>query len=194
MRTPLRCVLLLILLGCAPDALAGQGSSGDGLWGSAGVARGWLRASCDICIPNRGSALTPSVRLGGRVSRRLLIGAEVNAWRRTTPDDTTVNENLWVFSAVSYWYPTLRRPLYWKVGAGAVSYRLEDETEAITATALGVQLGVGYDFPLAGRWFFSPFASAFVASWGGGFKFNGAEIDQDLSATLVQVGFAVTRR
>lgn len=134
--------------------------------------------------------------MGGHVRPRLLIGAEANLWKKTrdsTPD-APVDETLWAFSAVSHWYPSARRPFYWKVGAGGVSYRLEDDTDVITATALGVQLGVGYEFPLASRWSFSPFASAFIASWGGGVKFNGAEMDQDLSATLVQVGFALQRR
>ena len=188
-----RWIVLLAALGCAPQLLSGQrrAASGDGLWFSAGVGGGWLRASCAICDADRGTAGTAFLRLGGRIGRDLLVGAEAQGWRQGRE---AVDETLWVFSATGLWYPNRRRPLFWKVAAGVAGYRNEDDQDALSATALGVQVGAGWDFTVGSGWFLSPSVSVLVASWGGTLKFNSAELNDQLSVTLVQLTMGITRR
>ena len=160
-------------------------------WISGGVAAAWLRVSCSICSSDRGTAASAYVGLGGSAGRRTLVGAEATGRFKR---DGGVRETVWSFNAVMYWYPTARRRLFWKAGAGVQLYRLEDGTDVLTANPFGVQLGIGWERPLNRHLRLVPSATVHIASWGGGLKFNGATSVGDVALTMVQVGVGVTRR
>ena len=151
-----------------------------------------MRVSCSICRSDRGTGLSAYVALGGSAGRRTLVGAQATGRFKR---DGSVRETVWSFSAVTYWYPNpRRRQLYWKAGAGVQLYRVEDGQDVLTASPLGVQLGIGWEYPLNRRLRLVPTATVQVASWGGGLKFNGASSVGDVALTMVQVGVGVTRR
>ena len=56
-----------------------QRQARDGFWFGAALGSGWARVSCQICQGNNRSGLSGTLRLGGGVSRKVLIGAEVAA-------------------------------------------------------------------------------------------------------------------
>ena len=95
---------------------------------------------------------------------------------------------------MAHWFPNPRRRLYWKAGAGVQLYHLEGAQGVLTASPLGVQLGVGWELPLNRRLRWTPSASVHIASVGGGLKFNGTSSVDDVALTMVQVGIGVTRR
>jgi len=190
-RSSLLCGFAL-LAALAPAAAQGRS---DTFWLGAGVGPGWLRVSCPICRSNRGTGVSGYLAIGGSAGRRTLVGAEATGRFKR---EGSVRERNWGFSAVAYWYPNPRRKqFFWKLGAGVQLYRLEDGTDVLTASPLGLQVGIGTEFPLggrSGRLRLVPSATLSVASWGGGLKFNGASSLDDVALTMVQIGVGVIRR
>src|SRR5881397_3939196 len=133
---------LVVLLGTLAALALGrdlaaqqQRQARDGFWFGAALGSGWARVSCQICQGNNRSGLSGTLRLGGGVSRKVLIGAELAAWWATIETGTdTVHQSLAAFGAAAYWYPSNRRPLYLKLGIGLVTHRAD-----------GGRLGVGDD-------------------------------------------------
>ena len=189
--------LLIVSLALAALALPSRAAAqraappSPSFWITGGVAAAWLRVSCSICSSDRGTAASAYVGLGGSAGRRTLVGAEATGRFKR---DGGVRETVWSFNAVMYWYPTARRRLFWKAGAGVQLYRLEDGTDVLTANPFGVQLGIGWERPLNRHLRLVPSATVHIASWGGGLKFNGATSVGDVALTMVQVGVGVTRR
>ena len=163
----------------------------ESFWVSAGIGPTWLRVSCGICRTSRGTGVSGYVAIGGSGGRGVRVGAEATGRFK---HDGSVRETVWSFGAVVHWSPSPRRRIYWKAGAGVQLYRLEGEDGVVTASPLGVQLGVGWELPLSRRLRWAPSASVHIASVGGGLKFNGTSSVDDVSLTMVQVGIGVTRR
>ena len=131
------------------------------------------------------------VAIGGSGGRGLLVGAEATGRFKR---EGSVRETVWGFGVVARWFPNPRRRLYWKLGAGAQLYRIEDGQDVLTANPFGVQVGIGWEHPLNRHLRLVPSATVHIASWGGGLKFNGASSVGDVALTMVQVGVGVTRR
>src|SRR2546423_15089367 len=115
----------LAALAFGRDPAAQQPGPGrDGFWFGAALGSGWARVSCQICQGNNRSGLSGTLRLGGGVSRKVLIGAEVAAWWATIETGTDiVHQSLAAFGAAAYWYPSNRRALYLKLAIGAATHR-----------------------------------------------------------------------
>ena len=191
-----RVVLLgsLVLLALGRGLAAQQRQARDGFWFGAALGRGWAHVSCEICKGTYRGGLSGALRLGGGVSRSVLIGAEVAAWWATIDSGTaTVHQSLAAFGAAAYWYPSRRRPLYLKLGLGFLTYRADDGTDVITATAIGPQFGVGYEWPVSPHLLVSPFLNVGFGIVGGSLKFNGGEVQTSSpGVSLAQLGLAVT--
>jgi len=191
------CVVACALAGVAtlvvPRVAAAQRAAprAESFWVSAGIGPTWLRVSCEICRSDRGTGLSGYVAIGGSGGRGVLVGAEATGRFKR---DGSVRETVWGFGAVAHWFPSLRRRLYWKVGAGVQLYRIEDGQDVLTASPFGVQVGIGWELPLSRRLRWTPSATMHIASVGGGLKLNGASSIHDVALTMVQVGIGVTRR
>ncbi|MGH7674831.1 MAG: outer membrane beta-barrel protein [Gemmatimonadales bacterium] len=189
-------VALVAGLVCTAVPLSAQRAqpTSNGFWFGATLGPGWVRVGCDICDADRGWGPSGALRLGGRVSRKVLIGAEATGWLGGEGSGAQeVNERLWGVSAAAYWYPNPRRPLYWKGGIGLLSYRNEDDANTFTSSAVGVQLGAGWDLRVGRNWFLTPSLNLFIASLASELNVNGAEIQDSANLSLVQVALAVTR-
>ena len=186
-------LLALALLGLAPRVAPAQRGSprAESFWFSAGIGPTWLRVSCEICRSDRGTGVSGYIAIGGSGGRGVLVGAEATGRFKR---EGGVRETVWGFGAVAHWFPSTRRRLYWKAGAGVQLYRIEDGTDVLTASPFGVQVGVGWELPLSRRYRWVPSATLHIASVGGGLKLNGASSVNDVSLTMLQVGIGVTRR
>lgn len=166
-------------------------AANDGLWFGANVGQGFARVDCDICRGGRKPAFTGSLRMGARVHRRVLVGAEVTGWMR---GDNQLDERIWALSGIAHYYLRGRPNLFLKAGLAAMSYRIEDAQDVLSASSLGIQAGAGYDLKVGSRIFLTPSLMLSRGIVGGRLKFNGAEIPDRASLTLVQLGVGVTRR
>jgi hypothetical protein len=164
---------------------------GDGLWYSVTIGRGFARLDCDICRGGRAPALTGSLRVGGRLHQRVLVGAEGSGWLRS---ENQIDERIWMLSGIAQVYLPRAPKAHVKVGVAAMSYRIEDAQEVLSSTSLGLQAGLGYDVPVASRYYLTPSLLLSHGILGGRLKFNGAELPNRAHLTLLQLGVGVTRR
>ena len=190
-------LLLVAVLSVAAAPLVGQQpASRPALWLSAGVGLGWARFHCQICDANRGHALSGYAEAGGRLSGRVLVGGEVQGWLKNynTDQGDPVDELLLAYSGVIYWYPSPRYPYYLKGGFGLVTYRLDVGTDRITASALGPQIGIGWEVRAVSHFSLVPYVNVLVASTGAKLKSNGNEVPVNPSLALIQFGIGVAMR
>src|SRR2546427_13142256 len=184
----------LAALALSRDLAAEERQARDGFWCGAAVGSGWASVSCQICRNTNRAGLSGTLRLGGGVSRAVLIGAEVAAWWATIDAGAnTVHQSLAAFGAAAYWYPSRRRPLYLKLGLGFLTHRADDGTDVITSTAIGPQFGVGYEWPVSPHLLMSPFLNVGFGIVAGSLKFNGGQVQNSSpGVSLAQLGLAVT--
>jgi len=184
----------LVALALGRDVAAQQQRQArDGFWFAGAVGTGWAHVSCNICQGTNRGGFSGALRLGGGVSRAVLIGAEVAAWWATIETGAdTVHQSLAAFAATAYWYPSPRRPLYLKVGIGFVSHKADDGTDVIMSTAIGPQFGAGYEWPISPHVLVSPFINVAYGVAGGSLKFNGGTVEGSPGVSLAQLGLAVT--
>lgn len=184
--------IAMVALGMSAAALAGQAparSNRSGQWLGFGLGGGMGRVSCAICQTNRHNSVAGYVRAGGTLNRRFLLGVEADGWTRGAAD---VDEFLVGLAGQLIYYPNPRKRLHYKAGLGVMLYQIDDGPNRITSTALGPNLGVGYDLPASSSVSFTPFASVFIASLGGEITFNGDKIRDDVGLMLIQIGVGVT--
>ncbi len=191
---------VVVLLGSLAALALGRDLAGqrqrqarDGFWFGAALGSGWASVSCDICQGTNRGGLSGALRLGGGVSRAVLIGAEVAAWWATIESGAdTVHQSLAAFGVAAYWYPSRRRPLYLKLGLDFLTHRADDGTDVITSTAIGPQFGVGYEWPVSPHLLVSPFINVAFGIVGGSLKFNGGKIQGSPGVSLTQLGLGLT--
>ena len=70
-------------------------------------------------------------------------------------------------------------------------YRAEVINDELTATGLGLQVGLGYDFRVGRNFSLSPFGN-FLMSFGSDAKFNGFSLGEDFNTNLFQFGLGLT--
>jgi hypothetical protein len=195
MYSNLKKLLLVAVLSVAAAPLVGQQPAGrPALWLGAGVGLGWARVTCRICDTNRGHALSGYAEAGGRISRRVLVGGEVQGWLKNGSQENPADELLLAYSGVIYWYPSTRYPYYLKGGFGLVTYRIDDGTDRITSSALGPLIGIGWEVRAVSHISLVPYVSMLVASTGAELKFNGNEVLGNSSLALFQFGIGVAMR
>jgi Outer membrane protein beta-barrel domain len=196
-------LIVAVFLGCAALPLAAQRPpSRPGMWLGGGAGLGWARVGCNVsggqsvCGENRGHSLTAHAEAGGRISDQVLIGGEIQGWfRNGTPGtDRPADELMLTYSMIAYWYPSARYPYYLKGGVGLATYRIDDGTDRVTASALGPEIGVGWEAPIAGHFSVIPYVNAMFASIGGALKFDGDPVLDHSRLALIQFGVGLARR
>ena len=200
MTTPPRSAVWIVLAALATGPLAAQQPraplNNSGLWLGGGAGLGWARVGCRICDANRGHSLSAYGHVGFPMSPRLILGGEVEMWRQNARPDQNRPATEWMiaYSAVLFWYPSSRYPYYLKSGFGLVTYRIHDDTDRLTSSALGPQIGAGWEFPITSHIAIVPYANFLFASTGAEVKFNGQQVLDQASLELFQFGVGVSRR
>ena len=156
-------ILVATLLACASNAAQAQSKPNErkGFWVGFGLGGGSFGIECDICTDDRVNGGTGYVRLGGTLSRHLLLGVEVNAW--VNPSDA-VDESIGNGSVVLLWYPSATGALYLKFGLGGMTYSGDDGVDVLTATAPTFSIGLGYEFRVGRNISLVPYMNTFGSS------------------------------
>jgi len=172
--------------------LAAQDVPGrDALWFGLGLGPGIAGVQCTICRANRGTAATGELRLGGRLSSHVLVGVEATFWAGGV--QSGAREAMWGVGPVGYFFPRAGGGFYWKGGVGYLSWHSTDGQGVLSADALGVILGTGWEFRVARQLTLAPYVSLFAAPLSGSIKFNGAAIQPNVVLVLAQAGISLTR-
>ncbi|HUL04372.1 MAG TPA: hypothetical protein VLV16_14215 [Gemmatimonadales bacterium] len=189
----MRALLLLLLVVVPGGVAAGQGhkraNTRQGFWIGFGLGDGSAGLNCHSCSTDRVSAWSGYLRMGGTVSPSVLLGGETNGWLHS---DSGVDESIGYASFVVLWYPSRQGALYLKFGVGGMSYRANDGTDELTATAPSVSLGIGYEFRTGRNFSVVPYFNA-LSSSSVSLRFNGSAVstNEDISISLVQLGVGV---
>lgn len=137
---------VLVALCCGSATTSAQGSRYRGYWGSLGLGGGLRLVSQDGETQSTagGAGL---LRMGGKISDRLLLGGEVGGWG-SQENEVWVGRTNW--TATGLVFPTANLGLFVKGGVGAATVRAVDYTSAqagasVTRWGFGTTLGIGYD-------------------------------------------------
>ena len=138
------------LLMLASGTAAAQGTRYDGYWGSLGVGAGGRLVS-EGGETEWTTGGTFSVRMGGVLSDRFLLGGEIVLWGR---DENQVFVTRGNGTVSLLFFPLDRAGFFVKGGGGGVLVRAADVSSlpsqsAITRYGFGTTLGIGYDIPFA---------------------------------------------
>jgi hypothetical protein len=159
MRRPFVLSPLLLTFLCLPAA-TGMAQRADrppvqhrGFWIGFGLGGG--AAFADYAANNR-AGLGGYVRMGGTLSRKVLLGGEAGGWARDIGGGTFSESGL---TAVALFYPT-GPGVFLKAGAGfagwAWRFTAGSTTTTTTAGGFAATAGVGYDLRLGTNLFLTP--------------------------------------
>jgi outer membrane protein with beta-barrel domain len=162
---------------------------------SVGVGSGSTRLSCTACNPDRQSAPSLYVRLAGTYRPNLVIGAEIDAWSKRVPDTDPsgdVRFTVATLDAVALWYPQCSAGFFLSggLGYGTINDSFEVGTRGSVSdrtTAIGFQVGAGYDLRMGRTFALTPYAKYFGTA-GGKVEGTGAQLD----ANVAEIGLGFT--
>ncbi len=127
----------------------------EGFWVGFGLGGGWNVAEEIDGEVLGGGALY--VRLGGTVSQKVLLGAEVNGWGRSQGDATLSRGNV-TFTVL--FYPSRNGGFFLKAGLGTASVTTAVTSGTVTTTDQriggGSTIGVGWDIRLGKNLYLTP--------------------------------------
>jgi opacity protein-like surface antigen len=195
MRTTLSRSVALVLLCASPLLAQDTAPHREGAAATIGLGIGSAGVTCDGCESERKSAPTLMLRVGVAYAPDLILGAEVNAWSKSEVDEATGDEarvRIATINLVAQWYPQLDGGFFVHGGIGVGTVRsdqLNDVTGTASSntTALGYQLGAGWDFRVAPRVSVTPYATFFGTAAG---KVKNS--DQKLDGNVGQIGVGLT--
>lgn len=191
---------MMLLAGLAGNAAA-QTPARSRLWAESGLGTGTMRIGCTGCDEvTIGYGTSSFLRLGGTISRRVLMGLEVFAFNDKSvvvPIGTpqAVDAENAAISAVVLWYPG-SGAVFLRGGLGLArgTFTVTPPTgPAITTTNEGSALsaGVGLDVPLW-SWFAVTANLASYVSAIGDVRLPGGVIDDVIATTYhASIGFTI---
>ena len=186
-------VLLFITLGISA-AWAQRPQTRQGFWIGFGIGGGSARGDCAGCAFDAGSGATGYLKVGGTLSPRLLLGADVTSWVGTATDGGlgTADVTVSFVTAAVYWYPSPAGGLFFKGGLGSFVLTADANTgEGLESASAALVLGIGYDIRVGRMLSLSPVLT-FGASGKGGFDIDGITVAGDFTGGLATLQVGVT--
>jgi hypothetical protein len=185
----------LCALACVVSGSLASAQERSGFWIGLGGGIGSAGIGCDDDCDGGEREWAPAgyVKLGGTLSKRVLLGAEFNLWF-DEQEGTTLN----FYDAVATvtFYPQRTSGFFLKGGVGAAFLDMEfrDDDTTITVdlgTGLGVLAGAGYDFRVGRRTSITP-AVNFWHGWPGDIKLGGETVFSNFRYNVVDFTVGVT--
>jgi hypothetical protein len=177
-------LVICLLLATVTPVTAQYPSVRQGFWYGFGFGVGKGQVHCSICADQSGTDLTASLRAGGTLSKSWLLGGEFDFW---TNSQDLVTRRSWSLSAVGLWYPWPAGGAYAKGGIGITGYHASDSVDVITASRLGLMLGVGYEWRIGKKYSLNPYFN-YLYTLPGDLKFNEVVIADDARISSLQLG------
>jgi opacity protein-like surface antigen len=195
MRATLLRSVALVLLCAAPLLAQDRAPHRDGLTATIGLGIGSAGVTCDVCSSEREGAPTLMLRVGAAYAPDLIFGAELNGWSKSEVEDATGDEarvRIATLNAVVQWYPQLDGGFFVHAGAGVGTIRSEllnsvTGNASARTTALGYQLGAGWDVRVTPTISVTPYATFFGTAAG-----KVKESDSKIDGNVGQIGVALT--
>jgi hypothetical protein len=176
-----------------------QGGEGyehrQGFWAQAGVMAAANRSDCTNCGDfswDEGGAAF--LRVGGTVSKYVLMGAEFYAFRQTDGEITAAD--IEGVLAIAQWFPWLHLGGFFKVGIGMSHVDLFVQTldggsTKTSKTGLGISVGMGWDIRVTNRLSITPVINTYINAVGD-LDVDPIGTANDVLTTLLTAGVAIT--
>lgn len=121
---------------------------------SVGIGVGSLGTACDSCATGgaRQSGLALHLWVGAPVAAKLLVGVDIVRW--DTPQGASAAA-LTSLTASAYFYPSSKSDWFVSGGVGLSNY---DNSVALPALGLGLEVGTGIEIPVARNFALTPAA------------------------------------
>ena len=195
MRGARRAVLLAALLaGLAPSPAAAQIPRRGGLWADAGAGYARLRLTCVTCANTAGGDGTEvTFSIGGAPTRNVLLGVQA----QTFSSSGRVEQRVRSLTAIVQWYPWPAAGWFVRAGTGIVQGPVTPRADSsqpatVQGTGVGLDFGVGYDFPVSEHFGLTVQAATHIAALGD-LEVNGQRAN-DVIAYVARLGVAVVLR
>jgi len=162
----------------------------NGFWIGFGFGYGSAQVSCDGCgNASRQGGAAMFLKMGGTLSRKVLLGGELNAWGRAENGGGVALGNT---SAAVYFYPAANSGFFIKGGVGYASYlSLDSEGTSADGSGWGGVAGLGYDIRVGRSVSLTPVAN-FRFGLIGGITENGTTIMTGESQNVFDIGLGIT--
>ena len=125
----------------------------DGFWFGIGGGGGSAAITCDDCDEGRENSGVAGIRLGWTLTKRLLIGGELNVWDKAFAVDEGVKATAGLYNVAGTltFYPKVTSGFFVKGGAGMSAADLQFNVAGTNVTVdvgtgPGLIAGAGYDF------------------------------------------------
>lgn len=163
----------LLLLG-ASAASAQHPQTRKGFW--IGFGFGYGSYSCSGCGST--GSISGYLKMGGVLSKHLLLGGETNGWSKSEGGATLTTGNA---SLAAYYYPQPAGGFFLRGGVGFSEARVSQGGLSGSNSGPGATAGLGYDLRVGGNTSITPVAN-FV--WG--------HVDSGFSQHILQLAVGVT--
>jgi hypothetical protein len=191
-------VFMLALVGLAlPSIAAAQEKRG--FWFSAAFGLGSAMVTCDGCASERETGGVFAVRLGGSLSERVLVGAEVGVWAKeyAIEPGVTGTVSLGHISGTIAYYPT-GSGFFVRGGAGLALAEAVVNADGTNISAdigkgFGFVTGAGYDIRVSRRWSITPGVSSWYGQLGDT-AMVGAPLAKDWKQNVIDFTIGITFR
>jgi hypothetical protein len=163
----------------------------DGFHFSMGIGGGSVSASCDGCavdfFDDRLNGLSGRIQVGGAVSSKLVIAAELSGWMK---NDVPVYRRIAAIGLVVLGYPSETSGFFVKGGVGGLRAFIEDDFNEFQTDAWTAQAGIGFDI-LIGDAMLTPYAN-YVYTFNGESWFNDIVSPVTVLPNAILLGMALT--
>jgi len=184
-------ILGVLAVAGARPAAAQHPQTREGFW----IGFGFGYGTADLKSPTldslgatgREGGATGFLKLGGTLSKSVLLGGEVNAWVKS---ESGVKTTLGNVSAAAYFYPAPASGFFLKGGVGYGSTRVSNSGSA-TASGFGFVAGLGYDVRVGKNVSLTPVANFYFGS-DGDLAENGTTVFSSLKHNVFDFGLGIT--
>lgn len=197
----MRAIACATVLAVLANSLWAQRPKRSGLWGEIAPGVGHVRLACSGCPDvETNNGLTSQFRIGGTISKNVLIGFETfslttNPLEVKNPGESSSETG--TLAIIMMWYPG-KTGLFFKGGVGAAVgefiFFQSDSTQADTSEGggMGLTFAMGWDWPISRKFAITANLGAYVTALGD-VVLPSRRVD-DLIATMYQFGIGFTFR
>jgi hypothetical protein len=155
-----------------------------------GISKGSGALTCHFCTNEGKGGVAGMVGMETTWRPGIRIGLEADWWMHSGGGSS---RSVLAAAPVTHLYLNRNSPFFFKVGMGIARFTASSDEEELRTTALAGIVGVGYEFRLSRRNVLVPYVS-FVSGTGGTMRLNGAQVTPLGGVSLIQYGFALSRR
>jgi hypothetical protein len=187
------CLVGGVVLFASPLAWAGHPQERRGFWIGLGAGYGSAGVGCDGCEGSeRQDSFAGSLRLGGTLNERVLLGFESNGWIK---EQEGVTVTLGSFTGTVTFYPQARSGFFLKGGVGLSYIDTEVRDGSLSAslskTGWGVLAGLGYDLRVGRNISITPLVNYYYGK-PGDLEFEGETAFGGWSQNVVSLEIGIT--